>query len=125
MLSGEITQEGRKLAWEVEFSEGKTIYIKVVAFNNKIMYQGRIEKFSDKFGLAYGNDYICGLFLQIWKLNPAFGAQAFENHPDDENLVVDRDNLSGTLTVKELVAIAEKYGFDLSHELPEETINYD
>lgn len=85
----------------------------------------RQELYNEKYGLAYGRDHICGNFIQVWKLNPKFGNRAIENQPDDDNLVIDRDEFKGRLSVKEMVQIAEKYGFDLSHELPEETINYE
>lgn len=42
MLNGELTQDGKRLAWEAEFAGGQTIYIKVVAFNHQ--YLNKQEK---------------------------------------------------------------------------------
>lgn len=91
------------------------------------MRNGREEKYNHQYGLAYGRDHIVGLFVQVWKLNPKFSPRAFENQPDDSNIIVDKDQFSGTLTVEEIVKIAIDYGFDLSAEIsPDDTtISYD
>ncbi len=97
------------------------------------MRNGREEKYNQKYGLAYGRDHAMGLFVQIWKIDPKFSLQAYENMPDGDNILVDYDQFSGSLNpdskkaVQSIVNIAEKYGFDLSSEMsPDDTeIVYD
>ena len=81
----------------------------------------RHEKFNKKYGMAYGRDHICKLFIQVWKLNPKFGERALENRPEDDNMIIDKDNLA----IQELVSIAGEYGFNLEDELTEQIIIYD
>ena len=70
------------------------------------MYQGRIEMFNKEYGLAYGNDHIVGLFVQVWSINPKFGARHFENMPDDANIKVDPDQMNTPgLDVKRITEI--------------------
>ena len=85
----------------------------------------RQEIYNEKYGMAYGLDHVVGKFIQIWKLNSKYGNKAFENQPDSENIIVDRDEFQGRLSVEEVVKIAGEYGFNLEHELPEQVINYD
>lgn len=91
------------------------------------MKNGREEKYNQKYGLAYGRDHAFGLFVQVWKLDPKHSPRAFENQPDDSNIVIDKDQFSGALSVNDIVKIALDYGFDLSAELsPDDTeISYD
>ena len=85
----------------------------------------RQDLFNEKYGLAYGFDHIVGRFIQIWKLNSRYSNKAHKNQPDSDNIIVDRDEFQGRLSVEEIIKIAGEYGFNLEHELPEQVINYD
>lgn len=64
------------------------------------------------FSLAYGNDHIMGLFIQV-----------FDKADIDDEPVVDMDATTHPdLTIERIVAIADDYGFDLSAELSESAI---
>lgn len=65
--------------------------------------------------MAYGQDHICGLFIQIFERARA--------NDDDEGLVVDLDQWKDQLTPQKMAEVAEEHGFHI--ELPEETINYE
>ncbi len=78
------------------------------------MHNGRQEQYNGEYGLAYGRDHAFGLFVQVWKLD--YG----NTQPDDENIIIDLDQFQKrSLSVEEIVGIAEQYGFDLSAELVE------
>lgn len=73
----------------------------------------RAQEYNGKYHLAYGTDHIFGLFIQVWKV----GLDG-----EDEFLIdMDGDN-SPDLTIQVMVETAEEYGFDISHELTNETI---
>ncbi len=63
--------------------------------------------------MAYGQDHIFGLFIQVFERARA--------NDDDEGLVVDLDQYKDGLTPTQMCEVAEKYGFYI--EPPEETIN--
>lgn len=60
----------------------------------------------------YGDDHVEGLFFEVWSY-------------DGVLLQFDSRMHNGMLTIKSIVAISEEWGFDISHELPDETIDYD
>lgn len=64
--------------------------------------------------IAYGNDHICGLFIQV------FDRARVDEDNDDEGLVVNLDQIKGNLTPEWMCDIAEEYGFHI--EPPEEKI---
>lgn len=73
----------------------------------------RAQEYNGKYHLAYGTDHIFGLFIQVWEVRV----------DGEDNFLIDRDrDHNPDLTVKEIVAIAEEYGFDISRELTNETI---
>ncbi len=72
---------------------------------------GRTELVKGDLAIAFGRDHACGLFIQIWKIDPALPLNDFENLMDDHNVVVDRDQLFNKLTIEEFVDIAHGYGF--------------
>ena len=75
----------------------------------------RIVKSNSNYQIVYGIDHIFGLFVQVFDLS-------LEGE-DAETPIVDIDAESEpTLNVERIVAIGEDYGFDLSAELTEETI---
>ena len=81
----------------------------------KIQHQSmsRIEKQNSEYTLAYGVDHAIGIFIQVFNRSDV----------DGDEPVVDMDAFSNRgLTPEKIVAIAEEYGFDISHELPEKII---
>lgn len=70
---------------------------------------------NQKYEMAYGQDHLCGLFLQIFERACA--------SDDDEGLRVNLDQWQHQLTPQKMAEVAESYGFHI--ELPEETISYD
>jgi hypothetical protein len=75
----------------------------------------RHTKQNFQYEIAYGQDHICGLFIQIFERKRA--------KDEDEGLIVNLDQWQNKLTPERMVAVAEEYGFVI--ELPEGTINYD
>lgn len=75
----------------------------------------RFVQHNQKYEMAYGQDHICGLFIQIFERARA--------NDDDEGLVVDLDQWKDQLTPTKMSEVAEEYGFVI--ELPEGEINYD
>jgi hypothetical protein len=72
------------------------------------------QEITDQKGnrFVYGDDHMEGLFFEVWSYDGAL-------------LQFDSRMHNGMLTIKGIVAIAEEWGFDISHELPDETIDYD
>jgi hypothetical protein len=75
----------------------------------------RFVQHNQKYEMAYGQDHICGLFIQIFE-------RACVND-DDEGLRVNLDQRFDGLTPTKMSEVAEEHGFHI--ELPEETINYE
>lgn len=63
----------------------------------------RFEIFKNGKGLAFGNDFYCGDYLQIWDATKT-------KMPDSENILVDEDKLTG-LTRPKMLKLLEEYGF--------------
>ena len=73
----------------------------------------RVEKTNSNYQIVYGLDHIYGIFVQVFDIS----------QDEDADPIVDLDVWHDkTLTVERIVAIAEEYGFDLSAELTEGTI---
>lgn len=73
----------------------------------------RHSQHNEKYEMAYGQDHICGLFIQI------FERACVDD--DDEGLRVNLDqNFEGGLTPARMCEVAEEYGFHI--EPPEEVI---
>lgn len=73
----------------------------------------RFQEQNQKYEIAYGQDHICGLFIQVFDRASLF--------VDKENVLVDLDEVFDGLTPEKMAEIAEEYGFHI--ELPEGTIN--
>lgn len=58
--------------------------------------------------IAYGEDHVCGLFIQVFDRSRA--------NDDNEGIIVDEDGISK----EQMVSIAEEYGVEI--QLPEEVI---
>ncbi len=65
-----------------------------------------------RYEMAYGQDHICGLFLQIFDRERA--------NEEDEGLVVDLDEERDSLSPERMAQVAEDYGFHI--DLGEDTI---
>lgn len=62
--------------------------------------------------LVYGDDHIEGLFFEVW----SYDGRLMESDSQMNNPL---------LTIKVIDSIVQQYGFNLSHELPDEVIEYD
>lgn len=75
----------------------------------------RVEKQNSNYQIAYGLDHIAGLFVQVFDLSL--------KDDDADTPIVDLDEWTTPgLNVERIVAVAEEYGFDISNELTEKTI---
>ena len=85
----------------------------------------RQVRFTESHGLAYGMDHLCGLFIQVWKLDPKYPPKSIQNYPDPENIVLSKDALFHKLTIEEVVNIGDQYGFNLYEELEPTAESYE
>lgn len=88
------------------------------------MTPGRQELYNEKYGLIYGVDHLVGKFIKIWTLNPLL-EEDDEDLPDENNILVDKNDLNGALSGDDIIRIAEEYGFDIWGEFEEGEVNYD
>lgn len=72
----------------------------------------RKEVKNENYKLVYGDDHIEGFFYEVWSC-------------DDVLIESGSRQYNPLLTIQIVATLVEAYGFELSDELPEETINYD
>ena len=78
----------------------------------------RIELKNDQYEIAYGIDHVMGMFIQVFDLS--------RKGEESEEPAVDLDYESDPdLDIARIVQIAEDYGFDISAELNNASVNYE
>jgi len=82
---------------------------------DKRITMSRHTQRNQEYALAYGEDHIFGLFIQV------FENAVYEISDDgDDGIVVDLDQKTDKLTPEKLVEVADEYGFTIG--LPEKII---
>ena len=74
----------------------------------------RIERFNEKYGIAYGMDTSLGIFITIWKLDSEYLSTDEKNNLNADNIIIDRDTVNDALTTKILINVAREHGFQIS-----------
>ncbi len=75
-------------------------------YNEKYGEDERHELTNNKYSIVVGNDHAVGLFIQVWPTK-----KGTQSDIDEEDYLIDKDEMFDGLTRKEMVNIANQYGF--------------